>query len=171
MIQNMKRFLSALLMLGAAGVAQAQILITDPDFDQNNPINCANFDDGSVQNFYDSGNSGANYGDNENQVITICPDLSNLVGSKISITFATNVGFTWDVLAGDFVTVYDGPTTASPLLGTQVSPIQAAVLPFSLRRMVQVPEQVGVPTFLAEILFSLTIHTLKLTSTEINLMH
>lgn len=121
MIQNMKQFFSALLLLGVTTVSQAQILITDPDFDQNNPINCANFDDGSVQNFYDSGNSGANYGDNENQVITICPDLANLVGSKISITFATNVGFTWDVLAGDFVTVYDGPTTASPLLGTHNS--------------------------------------------------
>lgn len=99
----------------------SQIQITDPDYDQANPISCAVYDDGSVQNFFDSGGSGSNYSNNENQVITICPDINNLVGSKITVAFAINVGFTWDVLAGDFVTVFDGPSTASPQLGAHNS--------------------------------------------------
>lgn len=92
----------------------AQILVSDPDRDVSNPCDCAtSFTDNSTPNFYDTGGSGANYGNNENEVITFCPDAG---GSKITLFFGTNAGFTWDVDASDFVNVYDGPTTASPLL-------------------------------------------------------
>lgn len=116
-----KLFFIASAVLSIQAASAQTINITDPDYDQSNPITCANFDDGSVQNFFDSGGNGANYGDNENQVIVICPDINALVGSKVTVAFAINVGFQWDVLAGDFVTVYDGPSIASPLLGTHNS--------------------------------------------------
>lgn len=95
--------------------ANAQIIITDADNGPSNPVNCLLFNDGSVQNFYDSGNAGASYGNNENEVITICPDLTN--GNKISVAFATNIGFTWDVDASDTLFIYDGASTSDPLIG------------------------------------------------------
>lgn len=92
----------------------AQILVSDPDRDVNNPCDCAaSFTDNSTPNFYDTGGSGSDYGNNENEVITFCPDNG---GSKITLFFGTNAGFTWDVDATDFVNVFDGPSTASPLL-------------------------------------------------------
>ena len=114
------RIIALLILLSPAAMAQT-ITITDPDYDQANPITCANFDDGSVQNFFDAGGAGGNYGNNQNEVIVICPDINALVGSKVTVAFAINVGFTWDVLAGDFVSVFDGTSTAAPLLGTHNS--------------------------------------------------
>ncbi len=99
----------------AVHLSNAQIVITDPDNAPSNPINCPLFNDGSVQNFFDSGNAGADYGNNENEVITICPDLVN--GGKISVAFATNIGFSWNVHATDTLFIYDGSSTSATLLG------------------------------------------------------
>ncbi|CAG5087652.1 gliding motility-associated C-terminal domain-containing protein [Parvicella tangerina] len=105
-------FILSLTLLGFS--MKAQILVSDPDRDVSNPCDCAtSFLDNSTPNFYDTGGSGANYSDNENETITFCPDAG---GSKITLFFGTNAGFTWDVDASDTVYVYDGPTTASPLL-------------------------------------------------------
>lgn len=108
-------FLFLLFFASAVQLSNAQIVITDADNGPSNPINCSVFNDGSVQNFYDSGNAGANYGNNENEAITICPDLTN--GAKVSVAFGTNIGFTWDVDASDTLFIYDGSSTAAPLLG------------------------------------------------------
>jgi gliding motility-associated-like protein len=114
-MKNIKSLFSLLFVALTIQVSTAQILITDPDNGPSNPINCQVFNDGAVQNFYDSGNSGANYGNNENQVITICPDL--ISGGKVSVAFATNIGFIWDVDASDTLFIYDGSSTSAPLIG------------------------------------------------------
>ncbi|MCB9188500.1 MAG: gliding motility-associated C-terminal domain-containing protein [Flavobacteriales bacterium] len=110
----MKQLFSLLTISLFGFSAHAQILVSDPDRGVSNPCDCAtSFLDNSTPNFYDTGGSGSNYGNNENEVITFCPDAG---GSKITLFFGTNAGFTWDVDATDFVNVYDGTTTASPLL-------------------------------------------------------
>jgi hypothetical protein len=58
--------------------------------------------------FLDPGGVG-NYGNNENVVYTICPDISN---NYISIDF---IGF--DVKSGDLLSVYEGTTTGGTLIG------------------------------------------------------
>jgi hypothetical protein len=116
---KIKHTIASLSMLFCLSAGAQTITITDPDYDTTNPINCNLFDDGSVQNFFDSGGAGGNYGNNENQTLVICPDLS--LGSKVTVAFAINVGFTWDVHSSDTVYVYDGPSTSAPLLGAHNS--------------------------------------------------
>jgi hypothetical protein len=62
-------------------------------------------------NFYDSGNSGGNYANSENATHTITPSTP---GSMLQVTFNS---FSLETCC-DNLTVYNGPTTASPLLGT-----------------------------------------------------
>jgi len=60
--------------------------------------------------FYDSGGEFSNYSDNENLVITICPDSPE---SRIRLDFqefGTQLGI-------DLLTIYNGDSVASPLLG------------------------------------------------------
>ncbi len=64
-------------------------------------------------NFTDAQGS-SNYAPNSNDTITFCPDAG---ASKISVAFATNIGYTWDIDASDTLYVYDGPNTSSPLIG------------------------------------------------------
>jgi gliding motility-associated-like protein len=104
-----------LLLTAIFNTSTAQILITDADNGTSNPLNCTLFNDGAISNFFDSGNSIAGYGNNENETITICPDL--IGGNKISVAFATNSGFAWDVHASDTLYIYDGASTSAPLLG------------------------------------------------------
>ena len=59
--------------------------------------------------FYDNGGLGL-YGNNQNLTQTFCPGLP---GSVIKVTFTT---FQTEVNT-DRLLIYDGPTTASPLLG------------------------------------------------------
>lgn len=89
----------------------------DPGFPESNPADCSIFGV-SGPNFQDPG-AGGNYPPNYTGTITFCPDLST--GTKMSITMAINSGFTFDVDGSDFIYVYDGPTTASPLLGVHNS--------------------------------------------------
>src|SRR5690554_489950 len=60
--------------------------------------------------FYDSGGNGSNYGSNENNTFTICPDNGGM----------TTVDFTSFELENgwDFLTIYDGSSTGAPSLGT-----------------------------------------------------
>lgn len=66
---------------------------------------------GVTHNFYDSGGSGGNYNNSENFTLTIVAGSS---GSCVSVSFSafnTESGF-------DFLSIYDGPNTAAPLIGT-----------------------------------------------------
>ena len=61
-------------------------------------------------NFYDSGNVGGNYANNENSTRTICSNAGNCV----RVTFTS---FNTENCC-DFLRIYDGPSAASPLIGT-----------------------------------------------------
>jgi gliding motility-associated-like protein len=115
----MKKLLLSIptLLLSVAAFGQnTTVLVTDPDFASGNECDCVNdFGNGSLTHFFDDGGQGGNYGDSVNEVITFCPDLNT--GTKVTATFATDAGFEWDVDGSDTLYVYDGPTTASPLLG------------------------------------------------------
>ena len=110
-----KALATASLACTLFGAWSQNILINSPGFGTANPINCSNYNDGSVTNFFDTGGAGGNYGANENNTITICPNLPD--GPKIIASFGINAGFSWNVAADDFLTVYDGPTVAAPVLG------------------------------------------------------
>jgi gliding motility-associated-like protein len=123
-LNNMKlkipNYIAVILCIFAAFAMMAQsppILITDADFDSATPMDCNVYqlDPGTPTNFFDSGGSAANYGDNENEVITICPDPA--LGSKVTSTFAIGSGMSWSVDSTDTLYVYDGPTIASPIIG------------------------------------------------------
>lgn len=111
----MNKFFTTLLLMTAICVvsnANAQLTLADPDYDQANPLDCAGIIPGAGTNFTDGA---GNYAPNTNEVLVLCPDLAQ--GSKVSIAFATNIGFTWNVDATDMLFIYDGPSTASPLIG------------------------------------------------------
>lgn len=61
-------------------------------------------------NFYDSGGAGGNYSNSESFTQTICSNSGNCVQVNFS-SFSSEAGF-------DLLTIYDGPTTASPVIGT-----------------------------------------------------
>lgn len=99
--------------LSLPSIAQT-ITITDPDNGPSNPIDCNNFNNGSLINFLDNGGAG-NYAPNSTDTITICPNLP--MGPKIIATFATNIGFTFNIDGSDTLYIFDGPDVNSPLLG------------------------------------------------------
>jgi len=109
----MKNFIitGLISILSLSFYSQTLITAADTTCDCSNPASV--FNNGNNANFQDAG-GGADYGANENEVITFCPDAG---ASKISATFAINSGFTWDVDATDTLFVYDGPNTSSPLIG------------------------------------------------------
>jgi subtilisin-like proprotein convertase family protein len=111
----MKHFLlsiSVLFGLISGLNAQVTLTLTGPDYGQTNPLNCAGIVPTGGTNFIDGT---GNYAPNMNETLVLCPDLTQ--GSKVSIAFATNIGFEWDVHPTDTLYIYDGPTIASPLLG------------------------------------------------------
>ncbi|MGZ3862721.1 MAG: CUB domain-containing protein [Bacteroidia bacterium] len=61
-------------------------------------------------NFYDQGGSGSNYGNNQSYTMTFCPSTA---GQFISVNFSS---FSTEATY-DFLYVYDGNSTAAPLLG------------------------------------------------------
>jgi len=96
---------------------KAQVItMGDIGFPQNNPIDCATFGI-SGNNFQSPG--GGSYPANFNDTTVFCPDLN--LGTKVTLTFAINAGFTFDVDGSDSIYVYDGPNTSSPLLGVHNS--------------------------------------------------
>jgi hypothetical protein len=60
--------------------------------------------------FYDPGGSGSNYGNNLNVTETFCSNASNCIVVTFT-SFNTQGG-------NDILTIYDGPNTASPVIGT-----------------------------------------------------
>lgn len=62
-------------------------------------------------NFYDTGRDTAGYSQNENYTLTICSDVPGMCVSMLFTSFALENNF-------DFMYVYNGSTTSSPLLGT-----------------------------------------------------
>lgn len=83
--------------------------------DNDQTLNCALFGNQASSNFIDSGNQGAGYSANEQDTITICPDLVN--GTKVSIRMGSAYSFPFDIDPSDTLYIYDGPNTSSPLLG------------------------------------------------------
>jgi hypothetical protein len=109
----MKKIIALLIYISLAQISFGQLLLTGPDYSQASPLNCAgiippaggtNFSDGP-----------ANYLPNMDEIVVFCPDLAQ--GSKVSIAFATNIGFTFNIHPTDTLYIYDGPSIASPLLG------------------------------------------------------
>ncbi|MBI2257883.1 MAG: T9SS type A sorting domain-containing protein [Flavobacteriia bacterium] len=107
----MKNLITLVLVFVFNSLNSQVINVTDAD---QIPLNCNNFNDTSVLNFEDDGGT-SNYGPNREDVITFCPDLPN--GPKISITFSTNIGFSFDIHNSDTIFVYDGIDINAPLLG------------------------------------------------------
>ena len=92
--------------------AQVTLTLTGPDYNSTNPLNCSGIVPTGGTNFIDGA---GNYAPNMNETLVLCPDLTQ--GSKVSIAFATNIGFEWDVHPTDTLYIYDGASTAAPLLG------------------------------------------------------
>lgn len=105
------------LMLAVSGAFAQMINMGDAGYPLTNTANCNTFGTTST-NFQDPGGAG-NYPPNYNDTIVFCPDLTT--GTKMSISMGINAGYTWNVDGSDFVYVYDGPSTASPLLGVHNS--------------------------------------------------
>lgn len=113
----MKKFLSLILAFstGFSLNAQSTDVIMNPGTDGTTVNTC-------LGGLYDSGGTGANapYQNNESLVITVCPDVPGdfmtLQWTVFSLDPTDNVpGPPTDA---DNITIYDGPNTASPTLGT-----------------------------------------------------
>ena len=111
-MKNLLLLFLQLSILPFLGFSQ-MVTMGDAGHPLSNPANCSVFGTG-VTNFQDPGAAG-NYPPNYNDTIVFCPDLTT--GTKMSISFGINAGFEWNVDGSDFVYVYDGPSTSSPLLG------------------------------------------------------
>ncbi len=109
----MKHIFTFVFAFLASSYFSQTVIMGDAGFLQSNPIDCNTF--GIVgTNFQDPGGTG-NYLPNFNDTTVFCPDLT--LGTKVTLTFAINAGFQFNVDGSDFIYVYDGPTTSSPLLG------------------------------------------------------
>ena len=112
-----KAFLFILLLTFVKGMISQSVNINDIDWTSsspNGPCGCStNFNNGSVQNFHDTGGSGGDYTSNENETITLCPDAT---GSKMVAVFAINAGYTLNIHPSDTLFVFDGPDNTYPIL-------------------------------------------------------
>jgi gliding motility-associated-like protein len=92
-----------------------QVLISDADFDAASPIDCSGAFSPSTTaaNFFDTGGNGLNYSDSEDETIVFCPGAG---ASKVAFLNDAGAGYTWDIDASDTLYIFDGPSTASPLL-------------------------------------------------------
>ena len=116
----MKKITLTLSLIFVSLLAFSQpILINDADWDTLNRYDCA-ANPGPAANFFDTGNAGANYGNNENEEITVCPDFGN-GSNKLSVSFGINTGLAFGIQESDTIFVYDGPNTTFPLLGAHNS--------------------------------------------------
>ncbi|MGL5890274.1 MAG: CUB domain-containing protein, partial [Bacteroidia bacterium] len=100
----MKKVISTLLLLLSLGfAAKAQIYTMS----NTTVTTCSG-------TFYDSGGAAGNYGNNENLTMT----FTSATGNRLSFNFGS-----MNMSLGDYVSIYDGPSTAYPLIGTyDVSP-------------------------------------------------
>ncbi len=119
----MRKFISStFLILGAlvfsTFVFGQNVNMGDIGYPQSSPANCNTFGTAG-NNFFDDGGSGANYSSNFNDTTFFCPDLN--LGTKMTLTFAINAGFEFNVDGSDSIYVFDGPDVNSPLLGVHNS--------------------------------------------------
>lgn len=112
-----KKILIAIGSLFVGSVSYSQMQMTDADYVGANQLDCGALGAGGV-NFIDMG---GNYTPNFDDTITFCPDLTQ--GTKVSIAFATNIGYEFDIHPTDTLYIYDGPTTAAPLLAATNSAV------------------------------------------------
>ena len=109
-MKKLKLFFGAFIALISIDV-NGQLVITNPDNDQANPLDCGTINPITL-NFIDGA---GNYAPNMNETYVLCPDLTQ--GSKVSIAFAVNIGYTFNIDPSDTLYIYDGPNTSSPLIG------------------------------------------------------
>ncbi len=120
----MKRYVHTSLfivifLLSGTFLRAQDFLISDAGFPPNNPMDCNTYSDAQTPNFYDQGGASGNYTPNFSDTITLCPDLN--LGTKVTLKFAINAGFEFNVDASDSIYVFDGPDANSPLLGVHNS--------------------------------------------------
>ena len=107
-------FLAVILPMSSFGQT---VIMGDTGFPQGGPfIDCATFGVAG-NNFFSP--VGSIYPANFNDTTVFCPDLT--LGTKVTLTFAINAGFSFDVDGSDSIYVYDGPSTSAPLLGAHNS--------------------------------------------------
>ena len=106
------KFLSLAFISFLSFFTFSQFTMESVDFNQSNPLDCSTIG-GNPTNFTVNGNP--IYPQNFNDTVVFCPDLAQ--GSKVSIAFAVNAGFTFDVDPTDSIYIFDGPDVNSPLLG------------------------------------------------------
>jgi len=105
-----RKLLIAIGSLFLGSVSYSQMTMSDADYVGANQLDCGLLGAGGV-NFIDmAGNYSANFDD----TITFCPDLTQ--GTKVSIAFATNIGYQFDIHPTDTLYIFDGPNTSAPLL-------------------------------------------------------
>jgi len=114
----MRNLINLIAVVFCASNLFGQVNMGDAGFPLTNTIPCTTYSDGSTPNFFDDG-AGANYSASYNDTITFCPDLTQ--GTKVTLTFAINAGFTFNVDGSDSIYVYDGSDVSAPLLGTHNS--------------------------------------------------
>ena len=96
----MKKLIAILILSAACSYSSAQNYLMS----NTNVSTCGG-------TFYDGGGAGSNYSNNQNVTMTFC---SSTAGQCISISFTS-----FNLENGyDFLSIYNGPNTASPLLGT-----------------------------------------------------
>jgi subtilisin-like proprotein convertase family protein len=110
----MKTKILSLIAIFICTYSISQMTLTGPDFPQTAPLNCSAIipTGGAGTNFIEGT---GNYLPNMSDTLVLCPDLAQ--GSKVSVAFATNIGFEFDIHPTDTLYVFDGPNTSSPLLG------------------------------------------------------
>jgi Zn-dependent metalloprotease len=98
---------------GVCGLDTLQIdsfIVIDPNLSCVNLVSGTNINYSCTGILYDNGGPSANYTSNFDGTLTISPPGASSVALQF-INFNTESGF-------DFLEIYDGPTTASPVLGT-----------------------------------------------------
>ncbi len=110
----MKQIILNIFAIFAFTLTYSQMTLTGPDFPQNSPLDCAAIipPGSGGTNFIDGA---GDYLPNMSDTLVLCPDLTQ--GSKVSIAFATNIGFEFNIHPTDTLYIFDGPNTSSPLLG------------------------------------------------------
>ncbi|HLG35518.1 MAG TPA: T9SS type A sorting domain-containing protein [Bacteroidia bacterium] len=96
------KLLILIFLLAAVRSVKAQTIINMPISGTQTVTTCHGI-------FYDSGGAGGNYSNNENGVLTICPDTAGQYVSVSITSFATEAAF-------DVLSVYNGTSITSPIL-------------------------------------------------------
>ncbi len=109
-MRRMNKLLLAIGSLFTGFVSYSQMTMSDADYVGANQLNCGALSVGGV-NFIDMP---GNYIPNFDDTVTFCPDLTQ--GTKVSIAFATNIGYEFDIHPTDTLYIFDGPNTSAPML-------------------------------------------------------